>query len=59
MDKDVQVRLAAIEEKIDMLLRHSNVRVQREVEIRFSDQFDPDEMTRVRSICTHPPVRGD
>lgn len=58
MDKDVQVRLAALEEKVDRLLRQMHIRMPAEVEIRFSDQFDPERENR-RVICTTPPVRGD
>lgn len=60
MDKDVQVRLAAIEDKVDLLLRQQ---VQKPVEyvINFStDTVDDEEICRrLGALCTNPPIRGD
>ena len=61
MDKDVQVRLAAIEEKVDLLLRQLQIQKPVEYTINFStDTVDDEEICRrLGALYTNPPIRGD
>lgn len=58
MDKDVQTRLATIEEKLDRLIAAQK---PREYTVDFgSVQVDVDEIRRrLNVVCTNPPIRGD
>ena len=58
MDKDVLARLAAIEEKLDALLRNVHFDVPARFEIDFSN-VDGDDHELRRALCTRPPIRGD
>ena len=58
MDKDVLTRLAAIEDKLDVLIRHVPRDVTLGYEIDFST-VDGDRAELRRVYCTLPPMRGD